>query len=615
MHAPVRPVSRLSWSTLAALGLLLSACGGGAGNDGGATAGATPASTVLALNSVELAQTHVVPPAGRSFTTADGKTHSLNLIANRAALLMVEPARAGGTLTVEAVLAGASLGSMSLNPPAQLPATDNGMPPYSTSKHSVLLPKEWLQSGVALKISRGGASSLSALSVVGGLQLRLHTQPLFFFGANRTLASAQSFDMDAALVADYAQQIPVAGLAAATLADLSFNDVVLAPNGSQPAQAVSSYAEARAARNNDGFTLMAQMLGLMSEMRSVTANNDRHLNVAYWAPMSLRDPVSGKIIAMGGGLSGVGSGVGDGDAGNYGGIFVHEMGHAYSMGHAGEMYTAGTYPYAGGSLAGSAWGYDAIRKQLLSPLMPALPCNASGRQLDAAGHCYRQDPMQGGGGDYPKNAGYRWSMFADYSSAYMQAWMNERIVYDPAAGAPASPFTKWSAGDGKYIDAGTAVSQLQRDMQGARQVVTAVGNVALGDASLNRLSATAPGLGNLPPSFDPSSQADWDRIKASYPNYCSDAGCDYTLRATFADGSTQNVLLPKGYHLRGSNTVNPDSTNALNAASFLRYAVNFSAAKRLLRLDLYRTEFGAKPAYSALPAASFGMAIASWNAG
>ncbi len=579
---------------------------------GTATTPTTPvASGTLSLNSIELAQTHVIPPAGRTINTANGKSRTLNLLANRAALLMVEPTTAGGSIQVE--IAGGNLGSLVLNTPDKLPATDNGMPSYSSSKYSVLLPKEWIQPGTTLKITRGNEVSTVPLTVTAGVNLKVRTVPVFFFGATRAMTDAnhEQLGMDGSSIAlDYAQEIPAATVEGVTSGDLPFNDFVLPPTGTAAAQAYSSFAAARSSPGADGYVLMGQMLSVLPELRSVTANNDGNLNVAYWAPMVLEDPLTGKLIGMGGGLTSVGAGNADGDSDNYGGIFVHEMGHGYGMSHAGDMYNSGTFPYPGGSLSGSSWGYDAIRNQLLSPVLPALPCKSSGRQLDAAGHCYRQDPMQGGSGDHP--AGYRWSMFADYSSALIQGWMNSRIVYDPAAASGAFRFSSWSAAQGAYVDASSTVSQLQRDMLGNQQVVTVMGNISKTDATLNRLAVSTAGQGNIPHTFDPTSQSDWDQMKLKYANYCQNTGCDYTLRATFADGSTQIVLLPKGYHQNNSNTVNPNSGNPLNGASFIRFAVNFSAAKSLARLDLYVTEFGAKPAFSAVNAANLVNPIASW---
>ncbi|MQR02145.1 M66 family metalloprotease [Glaciimonas soli] len=637
---------RYQFAAATTLSLLLSACGGGGGSDGAknsgtssapnsgapsastttpvtppATSTTTPTPTptppvssgTFSLNSIELAQTHVIPPTGRTMNTADGKSRTLNLLANRAALLMVEPTTAGGNIQVQ--VANSNLGSLTLNTPDKLPATDNGMPSYSSSKYSVLLPKEWIQTGTILKITRGGEIATVPLTVTAGVNLKVRTVPIFFFGATRAMAIANHQQLEMAgtsMALDYGQQIPAATVDGQNLGDQTFSDFVMPPTGTAPAQAYSSFATLVSASAANGYVLMGQMLGVLPELRSVTANNDGNLNVAYWAPMVLENPLTGKLTGMGGGLTSVGAGNADGDSDNYGGIFVHEMGHGYGMSHAGDMYNSGTFPYPGGSLSGSSWGYDAIRNQLLSPVLPALPCKKTGRQLDPSGRCYRQDPMQGGNGD--QTAGYRWTMFADYSIALMQGWMNGRVVYNPNAINGAPRFTKWSASQNAYIDVSSTMSQLQQDMQGDQQVVTVLGNISKTDGTMNRLAVSTAGQGNLPHTFDPTTQSDWDQMKSKYANYCQSIGCDYTLRATFADGSTQNVLLPKGYHQNNSNTINPNAVNPLNSASFVRFAVNFSAAKSLTRLDVYVTEFGAKPAFAAINTASLVNPIVSWVA-
>ena len=139
---------------------------------------------------------------------------------------------------------------------------------------------------------------------------------------------------------------------------------------------------------------MSAVLDTLSALRR--ANGEASTNNQYYAPLMMLD-AQGVYTSPGGGLGGGSLGTGDYD---YGGIFIHEQGHAFGMPHAGEAYDQGKFPYPGGSLLGSVWGFDAARGQFLAPFIPPTADSASGclddpsRQKDGEGRCVKQDPMQ-----------------------------------------------------------------------------------------------------------------------------------------------------------------------------------------------------------------------------
>lgn len=106
-------------------------------------------------------------------------------------------------------------------------------------------------------------------------------------------------------------------------------------------------------QQKDGYAVMSAVLNLIGGLRG--ANGEGPTNNQYYAPILSLNPSTGREFFLGGGLGG--GAVGTGDE-NYTGIFIHEQGHAFGLPHAGDAYTGGTYPYAGGSLNGSVWGYD-----------------------------------------------------------------------------------------------------------------------------------------------------------------------------------------------------------------------------------------------------------------
>ena len=74
-----------------------------------------------------------------------------------------------------------------------------------------------------------------------------------------------------------------------------------------------------------------------------------------------------------------------------------------------------------------------------------------------------------------------------------------------------------------------------------------------------------------------------------HPNFCKNAGCDYTLKVTFADDSEQFVVLQAGF--RG--WFNPDipaaAANPLDTSSYRVWGVNISAQRGIKNLELLET--------------------------
>jgi hypothetical protein len=73
------------------------------------------------------------------------------------------------------------------------------------------------------------------------------------------------------------------------------------------------------------------------------------------------------------------------------------------------------------------------------------------------------------------------------------------------------------------------------------------------------------------------------------PWYCKNAGCDYTLKVTFADNSEQFVALQTGFRGWFDANINPNATNPLDGSSYRVWGVNIPAAKSILKLELLET--------------------------
>ena len=582
------------------------------------TPGTTP-TPPPAVSRIEFAQTHVIEAEGRALQSPNdvknNVTRRLRLVEDRAALLMLEPTTPSATLRlqVRAKLAdGRTLGPLSLAAPSALPATDGGRAARSTTAYSVLLPKAWVQRGAQLEL---GGADFSAprsipMTVTPAVVLKQVTVPLYLFGARPDRSVVPDWSMDATstagrtLAQEYAEKLPVARFEQVTSAPVTFDQLVLPPRNDDrfchPALPVASWADLRSLEGDTN----ARMWNVLGAMHGPAANRDGAMAVGYYGYVQTLDGGTQVAAATGGGLGGGGSAVSGGDYRPdkvYSAIFNHEMGHAYGLPHADAAAAAGDDPYPMGTKSGSSWGYDAGKGQLLSPLQFA-GASCDGRVV--SGVCYQRTPMSGGDDDRDAKA-YRWSMFSDYQSVLMQEGFLGKVVRDDNA---AGGYKRWNAKTSAF----EAMSDEERARIGTdvlkpgEPVQTVVGHVSHFNASptASRLYVTPSWSANLPRQLDPTVQADLDLIDGVRPGgwngyYCVNNGCDYTLVATYADGSVVRVLLPLGYrNFNAANDetgINAATRNALDGANLGTFAVNVPAGRGgVTRVQLYSTPFGSK---------------------
>jgi hypothetical protein len=350
------------------------------------------------------------------------------------------------------------------------------------------------------------------------------------------------------------------------------------------------------------------VLNVLNAIHSPTANRDDNLPTSYYGYMQSVENGVQVSASSGGGLGYVGGGVsvsgGDYRPQNiYSAVFNHETGHGYSLPHADAAFDAGDFPYPMGTKSGSSWGYDANRNQLLSTLqMTGGDCGAD-RMVN--GVCYQRTPMAGGDNDRDASA-YRWTTFSDYESAMIQAWLLGRVIRDDAY---SGGYKQWNATASAYqaIPAELKARIGTDVLKTGQQIQTVWGAVSHFNASptANLLFVTPAWTGNLARQFDPTVQADLDLINTTQPGgwggwYCLNNGCDYTLVATYADGTVQRVLLAMGYHRWGSpaytdDGINANARNVLSGDNLGRFAVNLPAGHGgLSRVQVYQTAFGSK---------------------
>lgn len=578
-----------------------------------------------------MAQTHVIPPTGRTLQSPNevrnNSGRKLSLIAGRAALLMVQPSTSVSSLQVRARLAdGRLIGPLTMNAPDRLPTTDGGGVRYASNRYSVMLPAEWVQIGASLEVGQGGFNSprTVALTVTPATTLKHHTVPIYLFGARHEQSVVQDYRLSAGATAGYAldreyrEKLPIAALDVRVTGAVTLDRLAVPGRNDDrfchPAMSVASWADYRAI---DGDT-NARTLRLLGDMRGWTANRDGAFAAGFYGFVQTVSDGRQVAAATGGGLGGGGVAVSGGDYRPdtiYSAIFNHEMGHAYGLPHADAAASAGDDPYPMGTKSGSSWGFDSVRQQFLSTL------EFSGQSCDGRtvnGVCYQRTPMSGGDDDRLASA-YRWSSFSDYQAAILQQTFLDKLLPDAAADGG---YKRWNRSTGAFdrlsnedrARVGTDVLKVDQPVQ---TVIGTVSHFNLAPTA-STLAVTPTWTGNLPRQIDPTLQADLDRILADGPGgwsgyYCLSHGCDYTLVASYADGTVLRHLLPIGYrdwnkpndasgHKRGAR----DVTSGDNFASF---AVNLPTGRGgLTRLQLFHTPHGSawQTRFTALNAADFG---------
>ncbi len=579
-------------------------------------------SNTVSISTAEFAQTHVMPESGLSWkiytaaalgasgvaATPSASEH-LSLIGSRETLALISFVSPVTAPMLEAWNGSTRLGSVALNVPGTLPPTEDKGPAYSTTAWNAVMPATWMIPGVSIKVSDAGqtASTARTLDVGADSGLDLKILPFYLFGANDANTGTASSVIAAPPLAvqnEVFAKWPVAKLNAANhpIGRIDLPDLVLRPGMSTannpagvPVAAQPAYVITSMNQQRDSYGVMGAVLSMIGQIRA--ANGESSTNNQYYSPIIGLDTTktsANKLYFLGGGLGSVGGGTGVGDE-SYGGVFIHEQGHAFGLGHVGTEYANGTYPYAAGSLAGSAWGYDPFHKEFLSPYVPTSATSYMGCASWAvmqSGRCVKQDPMQGGAGT--QSSAYKYATFSDYTTARMQRWMDGRIMADANF---STGYSRWDSASKKRVAVDPAVDP-NKGLYGVNAGLPIIKNVPVyaiaitlsnAGGAANHSSNVAAGIsriyppiayvGNLLRNFDPSVPSDLSSITVdtgTYPWYCKGSGCDYTLRVTYSDATVIYRVLKDGFRPWFGPTSAPatTTTDPLNSNSFHTWVIN-----------------------------------------
>ncbi len=571
----------------------------------------------LEIVKLEFVQTHVIPAEGKTFSLSGfgiNEQRTLRVVANRDALVLFQASNSDLTQPqLEVLQNDALLSTIDLNTPATLPKTEANGPAYSSSLYWAKIPAEFVKAGFKVRFRTSDAvSEARAVNIGAPVDFKLFVIPIYLFGATTDLLSFDAVKAPPKTISDeFFAKIPVAKLSILNhpLSKLELPELVIAPRNNQAAYVATSPSDYK-----DGFAGMDATLSLIHRIRE--ANGDSPTANQYYGSL-IQKGTTGKLVDTGGGLGGGHAGVGDH---LFSGIFIHEQGHAFGMPHANDGFVAKQYPYVGGSLLGSSWGYDPNHNEFLAPFIP----NSKGDgvcgtyQIDTQKRCVKQDPMQSGAGTQAK--GYQYAMFSDFNAAQVQ-WYFEGNRFTNDKGAQeytggrieidssfASGYKHWDKIDQKYVeytvptdDKGLYGLNAGFPTEKARAVYTIMGTLSNTTPTVNRIYTPVKYTGNLLQQIDPTSSGDLSDIRPNvgkYPWFCHARGCDYTLRVTYSDGSQLYRLMQLGFHKWWlSPDIDPTANDPVNGNSFGTWAINVPADKTTSKVELLYTPKG----YEGLP--------------
>ncbi|GAM21546.1 hypothetical protein SAMD00019534_047210 [Acytostelium subglobosum LB1] len=537
-------------------------------------------------------QTHKLPPQGLQWTLK-GKTSELHLIGDRETLLMIQPKptatygfNSPPTVQITCTIDNKEYSVvLTTNPPDQLPPTEAKQPPIATNAYSVRITREFVRPGMKVVVNDDVTQVIMPKVGMDGT-LRQFNVPFYLFGATDATIPIGNTKADPARKAAIFQTWPVANLEVIDhpMERLSWDSIVMLPANNNPAYKIFG-----ASSMKDGYDLMNTVLPFLKALQ--TTSGEVNTNQLYYSPLIALNIPNGNFSGTGGGLGGGTVGAGDHV---YSGIFIHEMGHAMGLPHAGEAYNDGQYPYVNGSLKGSVVGFDMDHNEFLDIYISPNATdffNCQKRSVMFNGKCVRQDPMQSGSGAQSK--GYPFSLFSDFNMAGFQLYLegnttinskgehvpNGKIVYRPNRNI----YEQWDTISLAYVQVKVATAskglygQLNLGLPTKRDVDiytifmqhnSAPTSTCVNCSIIYPLSKKYKG--NLVDYIDPTNATQLATITPNtgdIPWYCHSYGCDYTMRVTYDDGSLYIKVLAKGVRgwFKPTDVPHPNYSNPLSS--------------------------------------------------
>lgn len=552
----------------------------------------------VALGKVQFAQTHLMEPSWPLFSLTGG----------RPALVAVRLSGSGKAPDVRLTARrdGALIGQACLDGPVDVPGDAASGDPSFGSLYTMTLPAAWVQPGLSVSV-RVGTDSVeypaSRLAVTSPTELNLlmiETDLLDYNNGKRDAPVPSDF------LANFAAAMPATVTRLGRLpARLTLDRMVFAGSADEPILACradvterTGCADYSAVEGMDQLAAVMRMTGAVSRATGAYSFGFTYGNTEHFAPGGWG---GGKVFA----------------GFDYGGIFLHEMGHALGLPHWGQGSYGNTspskddftYPYGGvgndGGGRGQSWNYEPNTREFISPLCVDKTEGVPGQERSDA--MQRNNPCQ----EARKSGTGPWDGFGDFSAKAIQEFLHGN------AGEHSGTVPYFGAQQAFHMPERSGFPILQSDVSGNRTFVrgatqpqekldeekydflhpvqwnvpvyTVYGTYHPRYRNVNILYRPMTYVGTLPKLLDPTDPKIFADLKAGnsgpYGDYFWWAK-DLTLRFTYADGTQRAAIYPY-------DAVSRDWSIAHHPWRWdlLYFAINIPADKKLSKVEVFRRPF------------------------
>lgn len=550
------------------------------------------------IGKVRFAQTHLLEPSSPLF----------RLAGSRPALVAVTLAGTGKAPDVRLVVRedGAVVGSACLAGPADIPATSDTASPSFANFYTMTIPASWMKPGLSVSVEAGASRvdySAAQLRVSSPTELNLLMVDMDVLDYNN---GKKDPAMPADFLANFAAAMPATTTRLGRLpARMVLDRMVFAGTADEPILACRADLADRAGCSDykaiggmDQLAAVSRFTAALSRATGLhafgfTYGNSENLQPGGWG--------GGKNFS----------------GGDYGGIFLHEMGHALGLPHWGEGPFGNqnpsadefTYPYAGignnGGGRGPTWNYEPNTREFLSPL-----CQDKGNGLYGK---ERSDAMQRSSWcvEWRKGGAGPWDGFGDFSAASIHEFLHGNtgehsgttpyFGQNPAYHMPAQdgfPNLRLDESGKRVLVRGATQPQDRQDYERFDflspqewdvPVYTVYGTYHPRYRNVNILYKPMAYRGTLPKLLDPTDPKVFADLKAGNAGPYGDWFWwekDLTLRFTYADGTRRVAIYPyDGVSRNWSVAHHPWRWD------LLYFAINIPADKALSKVEVFRRPF------------------------